>query len=527
MESGNIEFDSRGWERLPMELHDMILERCTWQCHGQATSQAGINQLAVLTTVCRRWQDFFESKLFQFMTLKTEADIEAFKNLVQGRRRAHVQWIWLRLELPMYDCERCHRVETREEMQVQNENFTNLVWNLFGVLSTWKNKEVRRDGITLELSAHSPSDAHHFNKNLRFHLHDTAWNRDDRPVLPHDDPFHGWKDGKQIKQVPRHAWYRLVGSGLRFDYNLPSVRRHRMRLPKVSVVSSLVIRRQSARIFKAQTALNPMIRSLTRLSSFTHEPWRGPTGVYQKNQGWLNAILAREALKSRRKTLKKVSIFESHDGIFHRSPYQSTAQRRTTCSFSRFLARSSHHLEELYVANNIEALEFFSAFHPVFHPSRRRWMVWKGLKYLSLTTQYLSPEYSDWHHGLVLLLAAKAAERMPKLEIMELWNCWSERGIACIFRFRRGETEASIELVTTWSSGLTLTPAMRAAWTRVATAKRPLPLRVEARYWNSGIIDGDYCVLRQLELVDRMLHPVSLRQIARDDQRRREERLAS
>ncbi|KAG6353541.1 hypothetical protein INS49_005503 [Diaporthe citri] len=121
-------------------------------------------------------------------------------------------------------------------------------------------------------------------------------------------------------------------------------------------------------------------------------------------------------------------------------------------------------------------------------------------------------------------MAAKAAERMPRLETMELWNCWRSSGIAGIFRFRRGETEASIELVSTWSARFTAEE--KAAWTGVATVKRPLPLRVKERYWNSGWIDGDYSVLRQLELVERMLHPVSLRQIAREDQRRRGERMA-
>ncbi|KAG6353540.1 hypothetical protein INS49_005502 [Diaporthe citri] len=359
----------------------MILERCTRQSDGKAASPAGTNQLAALTTVCRDWMDFFEGKLFERLTLTTESDIQTFADLVQGRRRARVKWIWLRVELPMYDCEQCHRLETREDVQVQKATFTNLFWNLFGVLSTWENKDVRNDdrkddrndGITLELSAHSPSDTHHFNKDLRFRLHDTAWDRwDDRPVLPHNDPFHGWKDGKRVKTIPRDAKYRVFGFGLRFNYNLPSVRRQRMRLPKVSVVASLVIRRQFPRAFAARKALHPMICSLTRLSSFTYEPWRGPTITYQRNHDWHHAFLAREALKARTKTLKKVAIFESHDEISYREPRNGTCQRFTAGSFSRDLARSSRHLEELYVANNIYAFEFFYAFHPQAPPAHRR-----------------------------------------------------------------------------------------------------------------------------------------------------------
>ncbi|KAL1852834.1 hypothetical protein Daus18300_011997 [Diaporthe australafricana] len=513
---------SRGWNCLPSEVQDMVLERCTWQTHSEARLLAGTNQLAALTTVCRDWKDFFEGKLFQRLTLKTEADIQTLAQLVQGRRRAHVKWIWLRIELPMYDCQQCHRLETRDDIQIQKATFTNCVWNLFDVLSTWKIKDVRNDGLTLELSAHSPSDAHHFNKDLRFRLHDTAWDRwDDRPVLAHNDPFHGWQYGKQVKTIPRDAKYRLFGSGLRFDYNLPSVRRLHMRLPKVSVVASLVIRRQFPRAIAARKALCPIFNSLTRLSGFLYEPWRGPTSVYQKSHDWHHAFLAREALKARRKTLKKVSIFESHDEVFNRGRSRiDTSQHRDVGSSSRGLARTSHHLEELHVANNIDAYEFFYAFQPRALPEQKIWMAWKNLKNLSLTTQHLAPG----HTGLIILMAAEAAKTMPQLQIMELWNYSRSRDIpvACIFRFRRWETGASVELVCTWPAGFKITAETKAAWGRVASAHRPLPLQWKESCWGAGVIDGEYSVLSQLELVGHMLNPVSLRQIAREDQRRRE-----
>lgn len=226
----------------------MVLEHFTWHPSSKAEPFPALDQLAPLTTVSRDWQDFFEDELFQHLTLKTVVDIETFAKLVQGRRRTRVKWIWLRVELPMYDCQQCHRLETREDVLVQKDLFTNLVWNLFDVLSDWKSNEACQGGITLELSAHSPSDAHHFNKDLRFRMHDTARNRwDDRPVEPHNDPFHDWRNGKKVKEIPTEAKYRVFGFGLRFNYKLTCVRRLRMRLPKVSVVSSLVIRRQFPR----------------------------------------------------------------------------------------------------------------------------------------------------------------------------------------------------------------------------------------------------------------------------------------
>lgn len=512
------------WRCLPRELQDMILERCTWHSHNEANLLAGSHQLAILSTVCRDWEDFYGGKVFQQMTLKTVADIQTFAKLVQGRRRAYVKWIWLRVELPMYNCEQCHHLDTPEEIGAQKAAFTNLVWNLFDILSKWKKEDVRRDGITLELSAHSPSDAHHFNKDLRFRLHDTAWYRwDDRPITPHNDPFHGWKNGRKIKDIHKYAKARLLGFGLRFDYNLRCVRRLRMRLPKVSVVTSFVIRRQFPRFFRARKSLVPIIHSLTRLSDFSYEPWKGPTSDSMRFEAAQNAYLVQEVLTARRRTLKRMSIFESHDESFSRSRPNGMPRSTRKAWLSWALARCSHHLEELYVSNNVDAYTFFYAFHPKSPPTRRRWMVWKSLKRLSLTTALLMPEtgFSD----LLILMAAQAAQRMPQLQIMELWSYDRKTDVACVFRFRREETEASIEFIGPWPGCLTFSAATKAAWGRVATAHRPLPLRWKESSWGTGEIRGEYSVLSKLELVEHMLHPVSLRQIAREDQRRREGRL--
>lgn len=458
---------------------------------------------------------FFERKLFKRLTLRAEADLERFADLVQGRRRVYLEWLWLCIELPMYGCQQCHGRETVQDARVQRAIFTNIVWRLFHILSTWKPKDVRKDGIVLELSAQSLSDAHHFNKDLRFRLHDTAWDRwDDRPVSPLNDPFHGWKDGKPVKAIPRFAKSRLFGCRLRFNYKLPSVRGLHMRLPKVSVVSSLVIRRQFTRVIAVRNSLHFMIRSLTRLSSFTFEPWRHPSGMHQAFQGTSLDVLAKESFKVRRKTLKKVYIFESHDEMFR----EGRNNRKYEPEFASWLARRSHQLEELYVANNIDAVDFLYPFRPLVTPEERRWMVWKDLRNLSLTTQQLVPGRTN----AIILMAARAAERMPCLQVMELWNYWSSIGMAGIFRYRREETRASIELLGTWPDRCTA--EARAAWAGIATAQRPMPFRWKETHWNDGVIQGEYSMLQQLHLVEHVLHPISLRQIKREDQRRREER---
>lgn len=123
----------------------------SWRQHNQST----------YATVCREWQYFFERTNFQRLTVH-QSDLLELGRIVQGQRRMFVKWIWLRLELPEYDCECCNMQESSEEIQSHNIVFTNAIWDLFAILSTWEKKGefgVRERGPTLELSAHSPSDS--------------------------------------------------------------------------------------------------------------------------------------------------------------------------------------------------------------------------------------------------------------------------------------------------------------------------------------------------------------------------------
>ncbi|RYP24044.1 hypothetical protein DL765_000772 [Monosporascus sp. GIB2] len=70
-----------------------------------------------------------------------QAEISDFHKIVQGRRRPLLEWIWLRLELPEYDCERCDQQESTYEKKINNITFTNALWDFFKVLSEWNNKK--------------------------------------------------------------------------------------------------------------------------------------------------------------------------------------------------------------------------------------------------------------------------------------------------------------------------------------------------------------------------------------------------
>lgn len=398
------------------------------------------------------------------------------------------------------------------------------MWAAFETLASWKTEESGRRGITLELSAHSPSDAIHFNKDLNFRIHDKAWDRwDARPVPHHDDPSHHWQDGRQIEQIPLDAKTRVFGrpSGLCFDLDAPIVQRlqgqlpgqpraGRVGLPKVSVVESLVIRRQFHRAFSVSRVLCRIFEGLTRLANFTYEPWRRPTIQVGAVWGGEHTLAIYNMLRFKR-TLKTVSIFENFDDVFYSQHLAGLEPYRYSNDVYQFLALASRHMEELYAANNCDARDFFRHFWPTVTPESNGFMVWPNLKNLSLTSMSLEPDF----YNLLITTAAKAAERMPRLEVMEIWNYGD--GEACIFRFERSESHAEIELKSTWPAAVSA--SAEAAWARVAGPRRSLGIK-NVRL-DEKLITGAYAVLPLMALTGRLLHPVSRRQIEREDERRR------
>lgn len=124
----------RAWDLLPVELRRMVLER-RYANDTHSSSLEQHNKPSTLATVCREWSNFFEEKTFQNLTLH-QSDVAEFGKLVQGGRRSFVKWIWLRLELPEYDCECCNKEESAAEVAAHKVIFTNAVCDLFKVLST-------------------------------------------------------------------------------------------------------------------------------------------------------------------------------------------------------------------------------------------------------------------------------------------------------------------------------------------------------------------------------------------------------
>lgn len=542
------------WKALPFELRVMVIEMLAWPGPGaKSTSVLKEAKLAPYSYVSRQWNSLVEPIQFKRLILG-KSDIFDFGKIVTGPRMAYVQHIWLRLELPTYDCQSCQTEESKDEMQSHNVTYSNAIWDLFEVLSSpsWTNT----GGITLELSAHSPSDTIHFGKDLKMRISDTAWEKADEDPdrstsLTHNDPPHGWLHGRKCRRtLPAGAKHRLFGHarGLGFDRDAASVKRLGLRLPEVRTIHTLVIRRQFYRGFSASRGLIGMFHSLPGLQDFKYEPWcgpprdlYGPDGVpavqttpdkpYAELLYIERARFSRDSehehlfrrVLGRGSRLKRISIFEDGDDVFYEtSPRSRYATRyyHPSGALARHLARSSRYLEELHASQNVDAEDFFI---PAPDPGDDlgESSGWNNLRYLSLTCMHLvgSVLMADGD-GTVIRLAATRARLMPQLEVMELWGRWGP-GTASIFRFERRGRRPRIQLLSTELSHIS--KGETACWQGVVERLYPglgIRLEVEETRLDGNKVPGLASVIELLVLKDRILHPISLQQMHQEDRRR-------
>lgn len=132
-----------------------------------------------------------------------------------------------------------------------------------------------------------------------------------------------------------------------------------------------------------------------------------------------------------------------------------------------------------------------------------------NLQSLAVTSQgYLVP--TEWKVRRILLASARAVAKLPKLQIMELWNCENEH--AAILRYEAGGALQSKTCQLTWRSSWHLEKstieAVISAWEDTAwKASRQLS------FVQDPLPDGEYYqygeILRHLKLRDFILNPIS------------------
>ncbi|KAI1471840.1 uncharacterized protein F4812DRAFT_449719 [Daldinia caldariorum] len=317
--------------------------------------------------------------------------------------------------------------------------------------------------LLLDISVHSSSDSEHWFKYLTFGpdiLSDECGlnRREELPMLlKSDDQRHGWIAGSRASAP-------IMGEGPFDDDELEF--QWLDQLPLIPSITGVLLRQQTRRRWKPKSLLH-MFGRFPRLREIYYEPWRE----------WGDAFRSLfESLTSNK--LQKLIIFENFNQGYS-SVMQCKPIRKPNSQISQTIAIASLRLEYLSASFMADASHFFHACQPSWE--------WPNLTSLALTSQLLTPDGSPSEVANMLQAAAAAAMKMPRLEIMEIWN--GREGLAMLFRYQSPRGRAS---VITWRGTLEIVlppPAIRA--------------------WQS--CHGDS--IHHLKLSNQVIRPVSLRQL--------------
>ena len=185
-----------GWLRLPQELQLLIFEILAQNSASQSQGTTGKivpareHPLSRYACVCKTWQLVFERENYRHLTLD-QVSVQELDDRVRGRMKL-VEYIWLRIALQTYSCPDCELFGVTDH-GANDSIAQETVIHLFRVLSRWG-----RDGIpapsslTLEISAHSPSDSQHgFANDLYFDISPFETGELRYGPLPYNDIGHG------------------------------------------------------------------------------------------------------------------------------------------------------------------------------------------------------------------------------------------------------------------------------------------------------------------------------------------------
>lgn len=199
-------------------------------------------------------------------------------------------------------------------------------------------------------------------------------------------------------------------------------------------------------------------------------------------------------------------LFENSDQRYLPSLPPCEPLRTADPVVAETVARASLGVRHLSAAFMVDADDFFNS--AIGHPN---WL-WSDLTSLALTSRDLAPEARQEAIDGMLITAAVAARRMPRLETVEIWN--GREGLAGLFRFRsarRGRT-AGISWRGTWDLGLG--KEVIQAWEAIAHRYR----RAELVIVNEEVLDprkirfhGD--AIHHLGIEAQVVRPVSLYQM--------------
>lgn len=429
------------WRSLPVEIRQDILVLM-----GLPQGQQSPN-LSLLTAVCSEWQAFFEPYTFRRLTLDPDS-LEEFDAMIRrdDTRLGCIRKLWLRVQLSTYECPNC---DTREDEATRICNdmiFTRCIRTLLGTLKLWDPAKHGEEGLTLMLSASSPSDTEH---------------RFDRCEIKDNYPYHFAEDihlgsvfhfHRENMADPFNLYFHrglsppANGGHIRRAQGTPLQLKPRKDekgrlislskdLPAVPVVKGLLMRRQFRREIQVKSLSTLLKRSFVALEWFRFERTISPD--YSKQIAFDKGFRLR-LLPSLPKTLRqfsftqwripKIELGHGFDGIGSQVSYYAKEH------LPQKMAKLSFRLEQFCPPLQMDAAAFLRS---IIELGKSETMPESSLKRIILRRSLASPYGSRQDFEALVILAAEAALSLPHLQIIELWGTCLHRyeSRAYIFRY--------------------------------------------------------------------------------------------
>ncbi|KAH6976488.1 hypothetical protein BKA56DRAFT_633683 [Ilyonectria sp. MPI-CAGE-AT-0026] len=404
---------------LPPEIQLSILE---WLMEPRNYPNGSKTCLSTCASVCKRWQLIVEQRTFRHLILHP-SDIEAFARLARSYRRGYIKHILLKI--PIEDAE-----IFRDEALTDDENtviFTQTVRHLWEVLSTWRDYRITVElGIVSSFEVRMHDDYENirraYSRFLEQGFYEAAL---PDPHLEHLKHFENpptdpsWLDFWNFQK-----WRFLGTTPLEFGYGrlLDREDQDAPHIPKAEVITRLLIRRRYFRNISAK-ALSQIFNATPCIEAIHLERWCYGRRRHDRKWDMHSALTGHELPHS----LKQFSFYEEFSTMYHRQPGKMRIPRSNR-KLLKGLLETMRHLEHLSVSLAIDARGFFS-------PNPQ--LDWMFLKTIALTSDILVSRSSAKVNEL-LESAAKAAKKMPKLEILEIWYC--KTGEAGIFQYEKSDS---------------------------------------------------------------------------------------
>lgn len=466
------------WVDLPLELKRFIFDaledgRSQQQQQQPQTGRKrrGPYVLSPLATVSAEWRDAIEAITFKGLVIRT-TEVNAFESyfLNNPRRQAALRHVCLVSELPRYPSRLSCIAETEEEQDANDGVFSDTLWHFFMALSAWDADALLRDykapGLILELAARSSSD---------------------KPQLFGE------------RGISENGESRFFDSQL--DLNIAAMHEPhgRIGLPEVPVVTTLCILRQNHRFITAHSLLHIM-HSLPRLEYVDLELWHHFSDEAQRQAD--QDLAVNMALWPA--TPKKLTLFRFSDAFSMEEELWGHDIKYPF--FARRVLEFSQHLEELAVADFIDADHFFE---PFYTPQRRlRMPYWENLRLLSMTSTTICSSQPEESLQKLLQAAGLAAKRMPALHLLEIFNAEPHEG--GLFRYLTDIDSASILWQSMWE--YRIPDSVRQAWTAAARqSHNRLKLVVEPELVLDVYHGPAWFIHTYLMTRPSLLHPLSSR----------------